>query len=315
MSISATNLAEAIEKAHAAIRVTNQPTATEDEKHKALRDAAALLCDELTIAKDDKQYWAAVSAGQPHRDAASLTTLLGDLAENKDGRRDDLAKMFRSIGYRPPENADEVVRGLVDAIYAGSLLGMGQQSPRFAGRPAGATADAAHASMSRFADQFCAAEQHFEKSFLAAKTDEAKQAINRGLKKVVLAGVSAGALLLAGLFLPPMADRLPPEATAYVCNNADLAPERLQEVLNEAFCIVPLDSNTAEEALHQDEVRKRIAALESVVAELDRDIAATKHRTAELKAAEAQSAKVRADIAKLREAARKLKGLDPGNTG
>lgn len=239
MPISAKNLMASIEAAHSAVRYANGKVGTEDQKNIQLQGAADGLCEALKEAGKDEVYWAAIANARGQWNSAEVSSLIDDLVQNKDGRLDALVELYRLCGYKPPSEAAEAVRGLVATIHAGTLLGIGQSSSSFQGRTSAQVGELAKDSFTRFSAQYCAAELQLKKSYKKAASKLAKNGINASLKKLVSIGSGAAMIVIAGYALPPIAERLPEPVKVVVCENKKLAPEALQPILTQTFCLLP----------------------------------------------------------------------------
>ncbi len=275
MPVSVKNLVEAVEAAHQAIIVASNKLTPEDKKSEALLGAADQLCRQLGSVHADPTYWNALKGGTSHPDAASLSTWLSELAANKDQRRDDLATLFRLIGYRPPDASSEVVRGLVSSLHAASLLGIGKHSTTHAGLPDATLLKIAQDSLKTFTDQFCSAEKHLKQILRNANTlAAAKKEANGALLRLVKWGAGVMTVAVIGAAAVEAPKYLPPEANAYVCEHVEVVPDTVKPMVKYAFCALPNDAIDEDVRLEllSEKIRVKEAELNAALAELEAEI-------------------------------------------
>jgi hypothetical protein len=299
MPVSVLNLIEAVTKAHEAVAAMPNSLKSEETRIAGLLDAANLLCKELNNVAKDASYWAALKGGKSYGSATELASWLEDLADDKDGRRTDLAKLFMLVGYRPPEEAGEVVRGIVSALHRASLLALGQPSRSPVDKPGASLVSQAQKGLMDFAAQYCAAETHLKAQLRkSGLTILVKDSAKDALVKVVKWGATTLVIVMLGIAVNTVSPQLSPEAKSFVCDRVHLVPDDLQPLVTTAFCNLPVDGMDADVLIARKtgEVDKKLKELDDAVASLEAEIARQQAGTSELEESRKQADQARATL-------------------
>lgn len=240
MDPSVRNLIEAVDAAHQALLLADNPRTETDKKKEALLGAAMQLCKQLTAVASSDWYWNALEGGTAPSD---MQQWIGDLLANKDGRQADLSTLLRKCGFKPPEEAARTVRDHLASLQTASLRARIDRTALNALKPEVALATA-RAHFDVFADYFCAAEQRLAPGAIEWTTKKGKELGVGALKKIVKAGMTLALGAVIGSAAIP--DRLPAEARDWICEHRQAIEDTIKPLTIETFCTLPYEQKTVD---------------------------------------------------------------------
>ena len=237
MAVSPERLVSALNRSAEAVLVAENPASTSSDRLIALSMAGTALCKELKELVRDSSFWTGLEGANPKSPMPTLEQAFKDLSMPSNRTLDDVGSLLKHLGYRPPEEAHEYVRGLCATLHAASLF---QRSPSTALTARGLRKRAESAARD-FQDSFCegvkryAAEEKRNRKLLKIKDSALGEA-----GKVVLSLVKKGgqviAIATAAYVLPELGHHLPEPIRAQVCQVTPEVPTSLRPVLLYSFC-------------------------------------------------------------------------------